>query len=293
MAKEILNNWDTKLQIRTKANWNFTELYDEKESVRPIETGWTNATTASGARTNLWVAYGTTAWTVLEGSKDAEYAKLTGGNTFSGNNTFNDVVDIIKWNWGNYTDNNLLSDCNDANKSGFYWVIPSTLNNPLWGYANILVLADNSSYARQIIYKADDSWKRYIRSKNAGVWGVWKQYWTDTSAWEDYTPAVTAWSSTWITTIWARYKQQAWWKICTWGFQINIASPDTSISELTISLPVTWPYYQSAMAVFLYDNWTPVSSTAILDWNIITIYKIWWNFTGFLVLRWSFTYETN
>ena len=129
-------------------------------------------------------------------------ANLTGGNVFSGNNTFNDVVDIVKWNWGNYTDNNILTDCNNANKNWFYWVIPSTANNPFWDYANLLVLADNSAYARQIIYKADDSWKRYIRSKNAGTWGTFKPYWTDTSAWTSWTPSWTY--VTWTT--YAKYK---------------------------------------------------------------------------------------
>lgn len=109
--------------------------------------------------------------------------------------------------------------------------------------------------------------------------------------WLDYAPSVIAWSSTWITTLWARYISQE--KICTWGFQINIPSPDTSINEVIIGLPVAWPYYQSAMEVTLFDNWSYVNANATIDGTSITFRKIWWNFTGFLVLRWQFTYETN
>ena len=135
------------------------------------------------------------------------------------------------------------------------------------------------------------NWKAPIN--NPSLTGTLEVNWQNwTSAWTSYTPAVAFWTSTWVSVVFARYKQM--WKTCVWGFQINIATPDTSIYFGTISLPVVWPYNIAAWNISVFEGSNYINCTSQIDWTIFTAIKIWWNFSwGFLVIRWSFTYETN
>lgn len=103
---------------------------------------------------------------------------------------------------------------------------------------------------------------------------------------KDFVPTITAWTSSWVSSVYAKYEVN-WRKIhCEW--QINISTPQTTINTVTITLPFT-SQNQIAFATYLIDNSVDVSSTWFVNFASMSFRKIG-NFTWFLVIRYSADY---
>lgn len=143
-----LEYWDTSLE---KIEANFQALNDDKqETSEKGQANWYASLDSAGkvpttqiptwvglwdmisgnnlsdvenvstARDNLWVQYGTTAWSVLEGDKDAEYSKLDEDNTFTSSQTFQ--WDILHQDWREFTNTGTYSQVNIRKDSGGFQV---------------------------------------------------------------------------------------------------------------------------------------------------------------------------
>lgn len=128
----LSNYWET-VTIRIVSS-TFAKVVATSNRTIPVTQWGTWATTASGARTNLWVAYGTTSGTVLEGSNDALYPKLASANTFTADQTINSSstgwqglkIDANTITWGR----GLFIDTNNASFSGrLLWVRNDNASN--------------------------------------------------------------------------------------------------------------------------------------------------------------------
>jgi len=103
---------------------------------------------------------------------------------------------------------------------------------------------------------------------------------------KDWTPTINAGTSTGITNVFSKYNFD-WKKIhCEW--QINISTPQTTINTITVTLPFT-SINQIAFSTYLIDNSVDVSSTWFVNFWYLYFSKIW-NFTWFLVIRYSADY---
>jgi hypothetical protein len=219
---------------------------------------------------------------------DGQNVKLTWNQTIAGNKVWNWFQSI----WTTETFKELNVWANNAGNQGI------SLQNKGSGWSQLSFR--NSAWSEEfaITYlQATDKVLFYNGSTDfmewdLSTWDIIHKWQNWTSAWTSYTPTVTFGTSTGISVIFARYKQIG--KTCTVNFQINISTPDTSIREWTISLPISWPFYQSSWSVSLNDWWVFVSAAWWdIDWTNFKIVKIWANFSWFLVIRGSATYETN
>jgi hypothetical protein len=212
---------------------------------------------------------------LLDTAYDSVFVKLTWNQAIAGNKTF---TGILRWGYL-VTDDQLIRASDTDNDDLIINYSSGRLDWSLW--------------ATQFRWVRVYDWKQWeifrINWQTRDITWNWQNW---TSAWTSYTPTVVFGTSTGISVIFARYKQIG--KTCTVNFQINISTPDTSISEWIISLPISWPFYQSSWSVSLNDWWVFVNATWWdIDWTNFKVVKIWANFSWFLVIRGSATYETN
>jgi len=114
-----------------------------------------------------------------------------------------------------------------------------------------------------------------------------RNYYTTDADPQDWVPTITAGTSTWITNVFSKYGVN--WRKIHIEWQINIATPQTTINSISLTLPFS-SSTQSWLATQIFDWASAVTSTWNTNFWSIAIQKLWWNFVGFLVIRYNIDY---